>query len=113
MRQIFNALALVTSLSSVALAQTTAPAPTNPLRPVAPTAVTAPATPKATAPAATMPAPAATTEKKKSSSEGQLAARERQKKCGVEWKALKESGKQGDQKWPQFWSACNKRLKGA
>lgn len=109
MRQIFNALAIVTALSSTAFAQT-APAPANPLKPAAPPAVTAPAVPAK--PAVAAPA----TEKalpKKAASEGQLAARERQKKCGEEWKALKASGKQGEQKWPQFWSACNKRLKGA
>jgi hypothetical protein len=49
---------------------------------------------------------------KKAPSPGQLAARERQKKCAVEWKAAKAAGKiEKGQKWPQFWSACNKRLK--
>jgi hypothetical protein len=45
---------------------------------------------------------------------GQLAARERAKKCGAEWKEAKAAGKiQAGMKWPQYWSACNKRLKGA
>jgi hypothetical protein len=35
--------------------------------------------------------------------------RERQKKCGAEWKAAGKIEKR--MKWPQFWSACNKRLK--
>jgi hypothetical protein len=49
---------------------------------------------------------------KKPPSAGQLAARERQKKCGAEWKAAKAAGKvEKGMKWPQFWSACNKRLK--
>ena len=43
-----------------------------------------------------------------------LAMRERQKKCGAEWKADKAVGKvAAGMKWPQYWSACNKRLKGA
>ena len=41
-----------------------------------------------------------------------LAMRERQKKCGAEWKAAKAAGKiEKGMKWPQYWSACNKRLK--
>lgn len=45
---------------------------------------------------------------------GQKAARERQKKCGEEWKAAKAAGKiQKGTTWPKYWSACNKRLKGA
>ena len=48
------------------------------------------------------------------SSGGVAAMRERQKKCGAEWKAAKAAGKiEKDQKWPQYWSACNKRLKSA
>jgi hypothetical protein len=73
----------------------------------APAATEAPAkAPAATeAPAA---APAA-----KQPSPGQTAARERQKKCGAEWRGLTDAQKtaQGP-KWPQFWSKCNKRLKG-
>lgn len=43
---------------------------------------------------------------------GQLAARERQKKCAAEWKEAKAAGKvEKGMKWPQYWSACNKRLK--
>lgn len=53
-----------------------------------------------------------TAKPKKPPSAGQLAARERQKKCGAEWKAAKAAGKvEKGMKWPQFWSACNKRLK--
>lgn len=49
----------------------------------------------------------------KTPSAGQSAARERQKQCGTEWRALTDAQKasQGP-KWPQFWSKCNKRLKG-
>jgi hypothetical protein len=58
---------------------------------------------------------AATTEAKKPKRQptpGQLAARERQKKCAAEWKQAKADGKvEKGMKWPQYWSACNKRLK--
>ena len=51
---------------------------------------------------------------KKPPSAGLLAARERQKKCGAEWKEAKAAGKiEKGMKWPKFWSACNKRLKAA
>jgi hypothetical protein len=47
-------------------------------------------------------------------SAGQAAMRERQKKCGAEWKEAKAAGKiEKGMKWPQYWSACNKRLKSA
>ena len=67
----------------------------------------------ATAAAQTQPAAAKReTKAKKPPSAGMLAMRERQKKCGAEWKAAKAAGKvEKGQKWPQFWSACNKRLK--
>ena len=66
---------------------------------------------EAKAPAATE-APAATPAAKEPSP-GQSAARDRQKKCGAEWRGLTDVQKtsQGP-KWPQFWSKCNKRLKG-
>ena len=42
------------------------------------------------------------------------AMRDRQKRCGAEWKAAKAGGTVAKgQKWPQYWSACNKRLKAA
>jgi hypothetical protein len=51
---------------------------------------------------------------KKPPSPGQVAMRERQKKCAAEWKQAKADGKlEKGMKWPKFWSACNKRLKGA
>ena len=53
----------------------------------------------------------ASTEKNRA---GQLATRERQKKCGAEWKEAKASNKiEKGTTWPKFWSACNKRLKSA
>ena len=44
---------------------------------------------------------------------GQIAAGERIKKCGAMWQADKAAGKTGGLKWPQYWSACNTRLKAA
>ena len=61
------------------------------------------------APAAEVPAaPTA-----KQPSPGQSAARDRQKTCGSEWRALTDAqtAAQGP-KWPQYGSKCNKRLKG-
>jgi hypothetical protein len=49
---------------------------------------------------------------KKPPSAAQLALQERQKKCAAEWKLAKADGKvENGMKWPQYWSACNKRLK--
>ena len=58
--------------------------------------------------------PDKTAKTKKEPSAGQLAARERQKKCAVEWKEAKAANKvEKGTSWPKFWSACNKRLKTA
>jgi hypothetical protein len=67
------------------------------------------AKPSATAPSAT--APSATTPAKEPTI-SQTAARERQKKCGAEWRGLSatEKASQGP-KWPQYFSKCVKRLK--
>ena len=60
------------------------------------------------------PAKAETTKAKKEPSAGTLAMRERQKKCGAEWKEAKAAGKiEKGMTWPKYWSACNKRLKSA
>lgn len=49
---------------------------------------------------------------KKELTSGQRAAQERQKTCGAEWRKQKAAGKiPAGQKWPQFWSDCNARLK--
>ena len=59
-------------------------------------------------------APAKDAKTKKEPSAGQIAARERQKKCAAEWKEAKAGGKvEKDTTWPKYWSACNKRLKSA
>ncbi|MGH6727835.1 MAG: hypothetical protein ACREB8_15035 [Pseudolabrys sp.] len=70
-------------------------------------------------PAAAQGAPAKQEMKKESKAKkpptaAQLAERERIKKCGAEWKAAKAAGKiEKGMKWPQYWSACNTRLKAA
>lgn len=61
-------------------------------------------------------APAFAQDKKKGAtkqpSPAVTAMRDRQKKCGAEWRAAKAAGKvEPGMKWPQYWSACNKRLK--
>lgn len=54
----------------------------------------------------------AQTAPKRPVSAGQQAMRERQKKCGAEWKAAKAANKiEKGMTWPKYWSACNKRLK--
>lgn len=65
------------------------------------------------APSGIVPASAATEEAatKKPPTPGQIAFRERQRKCAAEWKEAKEKGTTGGLTWPKFWSACNKRLK--
>ncbi|MEA2951958.1 MAG: hypothetical protein QOJ96_1478 [Alphaproteobacteria bacterium] len=51
--------------------------------------------------------------KNRTLSPGQQAARDRQKKCGAEWKEAKAGGKIAKgMKWPKYWSECNTRLKG-
>ena len=53
-------------------------------------------------------------EKKAKPSEGRAASAARQKECGADWKAAKAAGKvEKGMKWPQYWSACNTRKKGA
>ena len=52
------------------------------------------------------------TRKAKEPTAGQMAARERQRKCGAEWQEAKAANKTGGLKWPQYWSRCNARLKG-
>jgi Ni/Co efflux regulator RcnB len=58
--------------------------------------------------------PAKKAKAKKPQTAGQIAAHERQKQCGVEWKAAKKAGKiEKGMTWPKYWSACNKRLRAA
>lgn len=53
-----------------------------------------------------------TDSKGKALTPGQIAFRQRIHECSVEWQADKAAGTiPNGQKWPQFWSACNTRLK--
>jgi hypothetical protein len=77
------------------------------------------AAPSFTTGAAAQNAPAASNSKndtatktKPPASAAVQAMRQRQKKCGAEWKAAKAAGKiEKGTTWPKYWSACNKRLK--
>ena len=48
----------------------------------------------------------------KSEDKSGMSGADRRKKCSAEWKEAKAAGKTAGQKWPQFYSACNTRLKG-
>ncbi|WP_336489038.1 hypothetical protein [Methylobacterium nigriterrae] len=77
----------------------------------APLLLASPALARESAKATAATAPAAT-QTAKEPTVGQSAARERQKKCGAEWRGLSatEKAAQGP-KWPQYFSKCVKRLK--
>jgi len=63
----------------------------------------------APAPAAAKPAEAPAA---KAQSPGQQAMIARERACGAEWREAKAAGKiPTGQKWPQYWSECNKRKK--
>jgi hypothetical protein len=56
--------------------------------------------------------PAAPAGARRPRSAAQTATASRQHECGNQWKADKAAGKiTPGQTWPQYWSACNKRLK--
>lgn len=58
------------------------------------------------------PAPAAAPPAAKPASGGRAAMIARERACGAEWKAAKAAGQiPAGQKWPQYWSECNKRKK--
>jgi hypothetical protein len=66
--------------------------------------------PKSAAVSASDPATPAGAKRPRSAA--QTATASRQHQCGNEWKADKAAGKiASGQTWPQYWSACNKRLK--
>jgi hypothetical protein len=76
----------------------------------APAPAPAAAAPAPAAPAA--PAPTAAAPGKKPVSAGRQAMVARERACGADWKAAKAAGKiPAGQKWPQYWSECNKRKK--
>jgi hypothetical protein len=79
-------------------------------------AAPAPAAPATAAPATAAPAPAAgaatPAAKPATGSPGRQAMIARERACGAEWKADKAAGKiPAGQKWPQYWSECDKRKK--
>jgi len=56
--------------------------------------------------------PAASTSTEVKGKPGRQAMIERERACGKEWRENKAAGKiQPGQKWPQFWSECDKRMK--
>jgi hypothetical protein len=59
--------------------------------------------------AAPPPPPAAESAAKPSGGRAAMVARLRA--CAADWKTAKAEGHTAGQKWPQFWSACNKRKK--
>ena len=64
--------------------------------------------PPAAAPPPAPPPPAA----EKPASGGRAAMIARERACGAEWKQAKAEGRiPVGQKWPQYWSECNKRKK--
>jgi len=63
------------------------------------------------APAAKTAAPAKPAANEPDGKPGRVAFIARERACGADWKADKAAGKTGDQKWPQYWSECNKRKK--
>jgi hypothetical protein len=76
----------------------------------APAAGTAPAAKPA--PAAEKPAAGAAPAAQPEGKHGREAMIARERACGAEWKADKAAGKiEAGMKWPQYWSACNKRKK--
>ena len=51
-------------------------------------------------------------EEKAKSKDDRSSAQARQKQCGEEWKEKRAAGKvEKHMTWPQYYSACNKRLK--
>lgn len=76
-------------------------------------AVAAPAKPVSVPAAAPAPravaAKVAKTPGQPTAAQQAMYARERQ--CGAQWKTDKAAGRTGSQTWPQYWSACNKRMK--
>ncbi len=77
----------------------------------APAAAPAAAAP-APAPTPAAPAASAPAAGQKPVSAGRQAMITRERACGAEWKEAKAAGKiPAGQKWPQYWSECNKRKK--
>lgn len=99
--------------SKQCMSEGAAPAPEAKPAPTPPPAAEKTAAPPPAKPAATTPPPAATTTtEQKPMSSGRAAMIARERACGAEWKADKAAGKiPAGMKWPQYWSACDKRKK--
>lgn len=84
---------------------------------VAPAKVVPAAMPAAVAkpaPATRVATTTTTTTGQKPRTPGQLASENRMRACGEQWRAAKAANKvPAGQTWPQYWSACNTRLKAA
>jgi hypothetical protein len=81
----------------------TAAAPAPAVKPVAPAPVVKPVAAAKANPASHLPS---------AQSPAMQAMHDRQRQCGQMWKADKAAGKiPAGQTWPQYWSACNTRLK--
>jgi hypothetical protein len=93
-------------------AQCGSEASTAPAAAPAPAAAAPAPAPAAAAPAPAAPAATAAAPGKKPVSAGRQAMVARERACGADWKAAKAAGKiPAGQKWPQYWSECNKRKK--
>jgi hypothetical protein len=72
------------------------------------------ASPAGAKPAGALPAVAAAKGASVPATGGQLAEQTRIKACGVQWQSAKAANSiPAGQTWPQFWSACDTRLKAA
>ena len=70
------------------------------------------AAPATATPTTAAPASAAGAAKPATGSPGRQAMIARERACGAEWKADKAAGRiPAGQKWPQYWSECDKRKK--
>ena len=102
-------------VSATPAATTTGPAPAAPAAAAAPAAN--PLKPAAAAPVAApvVAAKPAATPAAAPASGGKQAMIARERECGAEWKANKVELIKATPglKWPQYWSACNTRLKAA
>jgi hypothetical protein len=109
--------------AALAAAATPASAPVAAAAAAAPAPVVAAASPvsamikkfttKSTAPQP-QPAPVAASGSAAPATGGRLAEQTRIKACGVQWQSAKAANSiPAGQTWPQFWSACDTRLKAA
>ena len=106
-------------LAAKCVAPVAGAAPAAPATPMAKTTAAAPAAPMVKPGTAVVEPPAdgtvPTVDKNgKPLSVKQIAMRTRERACGAEWRGLKAAGKTPvGMGWPQYWSACNKRMKAA